>query len=488
MGEHEAQAGEQSTVIRRVAQLAIDRRPDDEVLAAFLPAYYGELPEFDVDDRREDDLYAVALTHLSMGRCRQPGHTLVEVLSPDRDRDGWHSDRSVVLLITDDAPFLVDTVRIVLERNHIATHLLVHPMLRVDRDAAGDLAGVAIGGSRYGERVEAWTQVEIDRCDAERAERLRADLAEAIAAVHRVVVDFEPMRQRMVAHSRLDPLLDWLAQGHFVFLGAATYDLGVDGPECRPDSQLGVLSGHCEIDPDIDAEGPAVAVARSSQTSTIHRASRLTVVTLLVPDSEGRPTAERFVGLLASTAYRQSVLAIPSVGARARSVLGLAHDGAETHTGRSMRNVLETLPRDLVFELDADRLATLVIDVVSLQERQIVRVFDVPEPVGRSSTILVFLPKSRFNAQLSERVASIVGEAYGSPTRDLESLIGSGNLARITFTVDRGDTLARSRRPVRRRRHVHHGVARSGRRRGQPRVRRVARRDTAATDWLVHPR
>ena len=80
-------------------------------------------------------------------------------------------------------------------------------------------------------------------------------------------------------------------------------------------------------------------------------------------------------------------------------MLGLARDGAETHTGRSMRNVLETLPRDVVFELDSDQLALLVIEVVGLQERQIVRVIDVPEPVGTWSTVLVFLPKTRFNAR-----------------------------------------------------------------------------------------
>jgi len=441
MGEHESQGGERSTVIRRVAQLAIDRRPDDRVLAAFLPAYYGELPEFDVDDRREEDLYAVALTHLGLGRRREPGETVVEVLTPDRDRDGWHSDRSVVLAITDDAPFLVDTVRIVLERHQIVTHLLVHPMLRVDRDAAGDLGGIGIGDERYGESVEAWTQVEIDRCDTEQAERLSADLSRAIASVHQIVGDFASMRERMLAHTHLDPILDWLAEGKFVFLGTATYDLGPEGPVCRPESQLGVLSGACEIDPDIDAQGAVVAVARSSQISSIHRASRLTVVTVLVTDDHGQPTAERFVGLLASTAYRQSVMTIPSVAERASAVLGLTEPHAKTHTGRSMRTVIETLPRELVFELDADRLAQLVIDVVSLQERQIVRVFDVPEPVGRSSTILVYLPKSRFSAQLPERVADIVGEAYESPTRDLESLIGSGNLARITFTIDRGERL-----------------------------------------------
>ena len=279
MGEHEARAAEQSTVIRRVAQLALDRRPDDEILASFLPAYYGELPEFDVDDRREDDLYAVALTHLGLGRRRHAGDTVVEVLSPDRDRDGWQSDRSVVLIISDDAPFMVDTVRIVLERHRIDTHLLVHPMLRVSRDPAGDLTAISLGIGGYGHQLEAWTQVEIDRCDASRAELLSADLAAAIASVHRVVADFDAMRQRMLAHTLLDPLLDWLAQGHFVFLGAATYGLGPDGPTCRPESQLGVLTGQCEIDPDIDSAGPTVAVARSSQISSIHRASRLTVVT-----------------------------------------------------------------------------------------------------------------------------------------------------------------------------------------------------------------
>jgi glutamate dehydrogenase len=437
MTERGTTTGEQVSVIRRVTQLAHERRPDDEILAAFIPAYYGELPEFDVDDRREDDLYAVALNHLVRGRVRHPGDTLVEVLSPDRDRDGWHSDRSVVLIITDDVPFLVDTVRIVLDRHGVSTHLLVHPMLRVLRDPAGELTAIVEGDAQYGERIEAWTQVEIDRCDPERAERLRDDLFEAVQDVHRVVADFTKMRDRMMTHVDLDPLLAWLADGHFVFLGAATYDLGPDGPVCRPGSAMGQLSGEDEIDPEIDVDGPTMSVSRTARSSTIHRSSRMTVVTLLIEDDDGRRVAERFVGLLASTAYRQSVLAIPSLGDRARAVLGLAKAGAETHTGRSMRNVLETLPRDLVFELDADRLAQLVIDVVGLQERQIVRVFDVPEPVGAASTVLVFVPRRRFTAQLPEQVAELVGAAYGSDTREVESFLGSSNLARITFTVTR---------------------------------------------------
>ena len=150
------------------------------------------------------------------------------------------------------------------------------------------------------------------------------------------------------------------------------------------------------------------------RVSTIHRATRRTCVSVRDGDIE-----HRFVGLLASGAYRQSVLSIPTVGDRARAVAGV-DAGAETHTGRSIRNTLETLPRYLVFELDADRLAHLVIDIVGLQERQLVRIFDVAEPVGAWSTVLVYLPRTRFTARLPELVAEAVASTYASSYRDLE--------------------------------------------------------------------
>ncbi|NNE10980.1 MAG: NAD-glutamate dehydrogenase, partial [Ilumatobacter sp.] len=429
-------APEAASLIERLVEIADRRRPDDEVLAEFLAAYYEELPAFDIDERTDSDLYAAAVRHWAIGKTRQPAQIDVIVMSPDRERDGWHSERSIVFLVTDDAPFLVDTVRMVLERHGVATHLLVHPMLQVRRDEQG--RALAVGRGVHDGHVEAWTQVEIDRCDDDRAAALQSDLAEAVATTHRVVDDFDAMRDRMTDHAELDPLLGWLADGNFVFLGAARFDV-VDGAARRVDSgDLGQMRDITEIDPAIDLDAAPVSIARSTHVSTVHRPARLTAVTVRY-EHDGQARVDRFVGLLASSAYRQSTLTIPSVGDRARAVLGLAADGAETHTGRSMRNVLETLPRDVVFELDADRLAELVTDVVALQERQIVRAIEVAEPVGSWSTLLVFVPKTRFSANLPDRIATYVGEAYGAPTRDVESFIGTSSLARITFTVERDD-------------------------------------------------
>src|SRR5262249_47125004 len=99
-------AGDRESGQERLKRVAVARRPDDELFCGFLPACYQELPEFDLAERTDDDLYALAQAHLNAGRVRRPGETVIKVLSPDRDRDGWSSDRSIVILVTDDAPFL----------------------------------------------------------------------------------------------------------------------------------------------------------------------------------------------------------------------------------------------------------------------------------------------------------------------------------------------------------------------------------------------
>ena len=117
-----------SEALDRLRELATVRRPDDPVLGPFLALYYSELPEEDVDDRKIDDIYAVGVAHLDLGRRRRPANPVVRVVSPERERDGWQSPHSVVLMVTDDMPFLVDTMRMVLERHGLDVHLLVHPM------------------------------------------------------------------------------------------------------------------------------------------------------------------------------------------------------------------------------------------------------------------------------------------------------------------------------------------------------------------------
>ncbi len=429
-------------IVNSLELLARERRPEDPLLAGFLALCYSELPVDDVDGRRIEHAYAAGSAHLSLGRVRQPGEIVVEVLSPELDRDGWHSDRSILMFITDDVPFLVDTVRLVLDRHQLGIHLLVHPMLQAVRRSDGRLASIRpTGANAEGSIEEAWTQIEIDRVAPGDREALAHDVRRAIVGVQRAVDDFDAMRDRMRELVDGDRLLDWFAEQHFVFLASAIYDRTADELTLRAGTELGEYRTDGGLDPAIADPPPApgdrrVVIARTDAVSVIHRAARMTSVAIRSGDQE-----HRFVGLLGSGAYRESVFAIPVVCDRANEVLDLAGASVQSHTGRAVRNVVETLPRDVVFELDSHTLAQLVIDIVGLQERRIVRVFDVAEPVGPWTTVLVYVPRARFTSALPELVASMAATQYGGEVRDLETLLGTSSLARISMTVRARNTV-----------------------------------------------
>nr|MBA2385904.1 NAD-glutamate dehydrogenase [Acidimicrobiia bacterium] len=420
---------ELTAALEQLTAMARVRRADDQLLADFLPRYYNELPESEVDDRKLEDVYAVAVAHLALGRVRQQAETIVSVVSPERDRHGWHSTHSVLLAVADDVPFMVDTLRMTIERHGLGIHLLVHPMLDVVRDEQGRV----VAWSGDDSQVEAWTQIEIDRCDEATARLLEREISAAVADVQGVVADFVPMRDRLAGLAPLDPLIGWLASGHFVLLGAADFDQSPDGVlTLRDGSALGQLRKEAVLDPPAVAGDEPMLIARTDAESTVHRPERRLCLMIRPP---GENIEHRFIGLLGSTAYRLSVYDIPTIGERAKSVLELTGAEPGSYLGRRVRNVTETLPRDLVFELDEHTLAEIVIDIVGLQERQLVRVVDVPEPAGPWHTVLVYLPRSRFTGELPERVARVVDEAYAGERRELETMIGSSSLARISMSV-----------------------------------------------------
>src|SRR6266508_2176876 len=435
----------------RLRELGSVRRPDDPVLGDFLSLYYSELPEEDVDDRKIDDIYAVGAAHLDLGRVRAVGAPVVRIVSPDRERDGWQSSHSAVLMVTDDMPFLVDSTRMVLERHGLGIHLLVHPMLRVERDRGGAMQQVAAYGDRSKSAdavVEAWTQIEIDRVDNRMAADLESELLVAISDVRRVVSDFMPMRDRLLSLVHVHPALHWLADGQFVFLGAIDADCGPDGTVTpRLATGLGQLSdsesdlvGAVSFPTSTAREDRPAVMTRADAISTVFRPQRLTV--LVVSDRDEHGVQHRFIGLLSTAAQRASVLEIPGFGDQISQELELVGDAIHSHSGRAARTVLDNLPRDVVLELSPLEVAELVREIVGLQERRLVRVFDVPEPVGLWTTVLVFFPRNRFTAELPERIADIVAAAYGAHQRTFETFVGSSSLARITVSVRRPSAAA----------------------------------------------
>ena len=421
-----------AAIIGSLREIAAERRPSDRLLQTFLGLYYRDIPSDDADGRRLNAVYAAAVALLQLGRERRVGETLVQVLSPDLERDGWETEHTILMFVADDVQFLVDSVRMVLDRYQLDIHLMIHPMLRVERNDRHELVDVDDADGR----VEAWTLIELDRCPPETRERLEADVRTAIDDVQSVVRDFAAMQERMLEVAGDDALMRWLADTNFVFLGSAIYEVSSDGLRLDPASLLGQYRSRRldpeRIDPPPHPGDEPIVIARTDAVATVHRRARMTSIAVRVPAS-GKEV--RFAGLLGSAAYRQSVFAIPGIGQRADEVVDAVGASVESHTGRAVRNVIETLPRDVVFESGVGELTELVSAITGLQERHIVRVFDLTEPVGPWITVFAYVPRSRFTAALPELVAALVSEYYGGEIRDLETLLGTSSLARISMTV-----------------------------------------------------
>ena len=217
----------------RLCDMAALRRPDDPLLVRFLPLYYSELPAGDVDDRKLDDIYAVAVAHLALARVRAPGQSVVRVLSPDRERDGWESRRtrscssSPTTCRSSSTPCAWCS-----SATGSASTCWSTRCCRVRRDDAHRLVDVASdsSGRRVGRRHRG---VDADRDRPHRRRRRRGRWRTTSpppsTTCRRAVDDFPAMRDRMEALGGVDPLLPWLAEGQFVFLGAADYDVAPDG-------------------------------------------------------------------------------------------------------------------------------------------------------------------------------------------------------------------------------------------------------------------
>src|SRR5437879_11642906 len=129
----------------------------------FAQLYYAEVDPEELAAREPRDLQGAAATHLAFGRRFAGGGTKVRAYNPVREPHDWHSTHTVVEIVNDDMPFLVDSVTMEVNRQGLTLHLLIHPVLRALRDANGELLSVSQPNESSEGRLESFMHVEVDR-------------------------------------------------------------------------------------------------------------------------------------------------------------------------------------------------------------------------------------------------------------------------------------------------------------------------------------
>jgi glutamate dehydrogenase len=444
-------------------------------LRGYLGAYYRHVAEEDLDAAGPERLAAVAVEQADFAAHRPQGRALVRVrrgpaaaaCSPGRD---------VVDIVTDDMPFLVDSVRMELRRHGAAAQLVVHPQFLVNRSITGDLREVIglVDGERtaHDEIAESWIHMEVTRlADGEDAV-LQRDLERVLGDVRAAVEDWPRMQAKALqlaeqlamapevrvpeggeSPAEAEALLRWLADGHFTFLGYREYDLedGPDGMALRAvaGTGLGILrhdqagsKSFAALPPQVRARArdpQLLILTKANRRSTVHRPSYLDYVAVKRMDGDGKVTGEyRFLGLYTHDAYTESITRIPVLRRKLIDVLAASGIPADSHDGKDVAEFLESYPREELFQIPAAQLIPVAEGVLRLRERTQTRLFLRKDVYGRYMSCLIYLPRDRYTTQVRLRTQEILQRALNGAGVDYSVMVGESPVARLHVVVRAG--------------------------------------------------
>ncbi len=431
----------------------------------FLQTYIANVDSRDLAERDPKDLAGAALSHL-MFAMRRRRTALVRVFNPTLREHGFVSPHTIIDVVNDDMPFLVDSVSLALTERSLTLHFLAHPIFSATRDVSGTLTGLqARAEAKTGkQRLESFQHVEVDRIvDPKALSALAAQIERSMRDVRVACADWARMRSavRSTAQelgsmsARVDAeelseacaLLEWMENRHFTFLGYREYRLqgskGRETLQADKSTGLGILRpGHRKsenttrvLPSDIRRQSRSrslTLVTKANSLSTVHRPGYLDYVGIKQFDAKGRLVGERrFLGLWTSAAYNSNPREIPVLRQKVAQVAEHFALAPDSHDGKALQHILESFPRDELFQASVAELNRIVTGIFGLQERPRVRVLLRRDPFHRFYSCLVFVPREKYNTQVRQRIERVIRDGFSAFSMESQVQIAESNLARI---------------------------------------------------------
>jgi glutamate dehydrogenase len=445
-----------------------------DIPKTFIIALFARAVPEDFLSYQPREVAALAERAWSLLAVRAPGAPKIRFETPT-DAPDRLKDVSVLEIVNDDMPFLVDSVMAELAERALEVRFVVHPVFAVARDPQGRLLDFKSpdfkGKQAAGSLRESFIHIHVGRIDDD-AQRsaIMAALEQALADIRLCVQDWRPMLDRLgdiIAELKKSPpplapaevaeavqFLEWLAANNFTFLGIRHYRISDDGNVLEPrfETGLGLLreremrvvrSGDqpVTITPTIREflnEPRLLFVTKSALRSRVHRRVSMDYIGIKRLHADGRLAGEiRIVGLFTSTAYTRSTRTIPYLRRKVDAVVSRAGFDPEGHSGKALVNVLENYPRDELFQIDDDMLYGFALAILQLGERPRVRVLPRRDRFDRFVSVFVFVPRDRYDSDVREAIGDYLAEAYNGQVSAFYPFFPEGPLVRVHFIIGR---------------------------------------------------
>ena len=447
-------------------------KPQAAPIERFVRMLFARASAQDLLDTSIEDLYGAALGLWKFAEKRKRGTPIIRVFSPAMEEHGWQSPRTVVELVTDDMPFLVDSMSAGLAGAGYKALFLVHPVMDVIRDASGSRKDLLDQQSQARDKIsESVMHLELQgQTSPKQAKEIQSLIRNIITDIRSAVEDWRPMSDqldRTIDQIRKSPpplnkesvaesvaFLEWLRDEHFTFLGFREYDYrtkkGSDTFKATEKFGLGVLRDpavHVLAGPqglaavseevqDFVRRPELLIVTKTKARSRIHRAVPMDYIGVKRYGKDGQVTGEmRFVGLFTAAAYNRTVGSIPLLRMKVARTLRRADFAPDSHDGKALLFILDTFPRDELFQVSEDYLLHTALGILDLRQRPQIRVFPRLDQFERFASVLVYIPRELYTTELRGRLGGILEEAYSGEVSIDYTQISDDPLARVHYIL-----------------------------------------------------
>ncbi|MFU2508994.1 NAD-glutamate dehydrogenase [Pseudoalteromonas sp. ASV78] len=464
--------GQASVILDNVCKLIQKKVHADNVLLVekFAKSLYSNMSKEDLAHRNDSDLYGAALSLWNSLEKNTSDDAVIRVFNPEVAKDGWQSSHTIVEIIAKDMPFLVDSVRMAMTRENIASHLLLHSPLKIQRDKNAKISAVSnLKAEQESSSTKTVFFIEIDRqTDSSVIDSFKKELESVLNDVSTAVEDWQPIRKKLIAVSKELPkrnhknnasevaetveFLDWLVKDNFTLMGYRQYDLSpVQGDyqlKGKIESSLGLMKNSTEEHSRLLSELPEVArqearsnnlliLTKTNSLSRVHRPAYIDYVGIKRFDDEGNVIGEdRFIGLFSSSFYNNSAADVPVLKSKINRIMEMCDFAKGTHAYKAVLNILETYPRDELVQARESELLEVAMGVLQVQERDMCRLFVRKDAYGRFFSCMVYVPRERYNTALRRETQSILATAFNSDDKvEFTTFFSESTLARTHYTV-----------------------------------------------------
>jgi len=434
----------------------------DNTKARFIEQFYLKTPVSDLEAM--DPKTAIALAESAFGfmQKRKPGEPKIRIFTPDAKKDGYSGKYTIIELLNDDMPFLVDSLSAELTRQGLIVREMLHPLFRIVRNKKGEFESLSSLEDKKAEgTVESLIHFAISPLaeGADEAQLIKDlqwvldhirvsvdDWKAIVAKVEEKVTRLSELKARRNKEDvgEVEDFLRWLIKRNFIFLGYAEYDFydakGKENIHVLPQSRLGIMKmAEEQTLQDLQqmlTSQHLMEITKSSRRAPVHRSVPMDYIGLKRFDAKGKIVGEiRILGLFTSNVYYQSTDDIPLVRLKVQRALDRAQFASESHDGKALRTIFEFLPRDEILQMSEDELFDVGMGIFSLEAKPGVRVFTRIDAFERFASCMIFVPREQFSTELRKGIQEIMEKSYNGSISSFSTQITEAPLARLHLTV-----------------------------------------------------